>query len=80
MQNDIYSPDTIKSMFWNNFQPRQFLFRTFPIITWLSQYNVKADLLGDVISGCTVAVMHIPQGMLVEISLVKDLMWMGFEV
>ncbi|KAJ6647323.1 Prestin [Pseudolycoriella hygida] len=55
--------ESMKSIFINNFQPKQFFLRTFPIVTWLSQYNVKSDLLGDVISGCTVAVMHIPQGM-----------------
>jgi solute carrier family 26 protein len=35
---------------------------TFPIIGWLMQYK-KEDLVNDVISGCTVAIMHIPQGM-----------------
>lgn len=35
---------------------------TFPIVSWLSQYQ-KNDFVGDLISGCTVAVMHIPQGM-----------------
>jgi hypothetical protein len=34
----------------------------FPILSWLQSYK-KEDLLGDVISGCTVAIMHIPQGM-----------------
>lgn len=39
------------------------IFRSmFPICTWLSQYSVKNDLFADVISGCTVAIMHIPQG------------------
>ncbi|XP_055372387.1 prestin-like [Condylostylus longicornis] len=35
----------------------------FPIITWLSQYSIKDDLMSDIISGFTVAIMHIPQGM-----------------
>ena len=34
----------------------------FPIITWLSEYNIKRDIAGDIVSGCTVAIMHIPQG------------------
>lgn len=63
LKYSINSSETIKSIFWNHFQPKQFFFTTFPILTWLSQYNVKTDLLGDVISGFTVAVMHIPQGM-----------------
>lgn len=35
---------------------------TFPILAWLQSYK-KEDFLGDLISGCTVAIMHIPQGM-----------------
>lgn len=33
-----------------------------PSIEWLSNYNWKEDLSGDLISGMTVAIMHIPQG------------------
>lgn len=35
---------------------------TFPIFSWLRTYK-REDFMSDVISGCTVAVMHIPQGM-----------------
>lgn len=35
---------------------------TFPIFSWLHSYK-SDDFVGDLISGCTVAVMHIPQGM-----------------
>lgn len=38
-----------------------------PLIGWLSKYNWKRDILGDVIAGITVAVMHIPQGKKKEI-------------
>jgi solute carrier family 26, other len=34
-----------------------------PVIKWLPEYSVQKNLMGDVISGVTVAVMHIPQGM-----------------
>lgn len=33
-----------------------------PILSWLPKYPVKQYLSGDLISGLTVAVMHIPQG------------------
>lgn len=36
---------------------------TVPVIQWLSQYNWRKDMLPDIISGLTVAIMHIPQGM-----------------
>lgn len=35
---------------------------TVPIISWISEYK-QDDFIGDLISGCTVAIMHIPQGM-----------------
>lgn len=34
-----------------------------PVLRWLPEYQVQKSLMGDVISGVTVAVMHIPQGM-----------------
>ena len=33
-----------------------------PVLKWLPEYQVKKNLMGDVISGITVAIMHIPQG------------------
>lgn len=40
-----------------------FLLNLFPFLRILRGYNVKSDLLSDVISGLTVGIMHIPQGM-----------------
>lgn len=34
----------------------------FPIVRWLPHYSIKNDLPGDIVSGMTLAVMHIPQG------------------
>lgn len=34
-----------------------------PVIDWLPKYNYKDLFVGDLTSGITVAVMHIPQGM-----------------
>uniref|UniRef100_A0A1B6BXI7 STAS domain-containing protein n=1 Tax=Clastoptera arizonana TaxID=38151 RepID=A0A1B6BXI7_9HEMI len=36
---------------------------TIPALGWLRNYKWKEELLPDVIAGCTVAVMNIPQGM-----------------
>uniref|UniRef100_A0A182JBE4 Uncharacterized protein n=1 Tax=Anopheles atroparvus TaxID=41427 RepID=A0A182JBE4_ANOAO len=35
----------------------------FPIFQWAPEYKFPSDLIGDMISGITVGVMHIPQGM-----------------
>uniref|UniRef100_A0A8D0GGE1 Solute carrier family 26 member 6 n=1 Tax=Sphenodon punctatus TaxID=8508 RepID=A0A8D0GGE1_SPHPU len=39
------------------------LFRFLPILAWLPRYPVKEWLLGDIISGFSVGIMHLPQGL-----------------
>ncbi|NXS14711.1 S26A2 protein, partial [Neodrepanis coruscans] len=38
-----------------------FLCRLFPVLDWLPRYNIKTQLLGDVISGLLVGIVAIPQ-------------------
>ncbi|CAG9861405.1 unnamed protein product [Phyllotreta striolata] len=44
-------------------KPGTWLRETVPVLKWLPEYNWKKNFSGDIISGVTVAVMHIPQGM-----------------
>ncbi|KAL0111684.1 hypothetical protein PUN28_013108 [Cardiocondyla obscurior] len=46
-----------------NIKPVAFLKRTIPLTDWLYSYDWKNNILGDLVAGITVAVMHIPQGM-----------------
>lgn len=39
------------------------LFGLMPILQWLPTYSFRRDLIGDIIAGVTVAIMHIPHGM-----------------
>lgn len=51
---------------WTNIksiETKRIFFSIFPIFSWLPKYNFKNDLMGDLMSGCTVAIMHIPQGL-----------------
>ncbi|ERL84981.1 hypothetical protein D910_02404, partial [Dendroctonus ponderosae] len=45
------------------FRLSKFLVGVIPVVGWLPKYNWKNDLVKDIISGVTVAIMHIPQGM-----------------
>lgn len=47
----------------SNFSFVQCLLSVFPILQWLPKYSLKRDLMADIVAGCTVAIMHIPQGM-----------------
>ncbi|XP_052284295.1 prestin-like isoform X2 [Dreissena polymorpha] len=40
-----------------------FLLNLFPFFPIMKSYNIRTDLPGDIVSGLTVGVMHIPQGM-----------------
>ncbi|KYB29497.1 prestin isoform X2 [Tribolium castaneum] len=42
---------------------KRIVLKTIPAIEWLSHYKWRKNLLADFISGFTVAIMHIPQGM-----------------
>lgn len=45
-------------------EPIALLKKTIPLTDWLFSYDWKDNILGDIVAGITVAVMHIPQGML----------------
>ena len=39
------------------------LFKRIPFIDWIRHYKVKEWLLSDIVSGLTIGIVHIPQGM-----------------
>ncbi|NWW61578.1 S26A6 protein, partial [Ifrita kowaldi] len=42
---------------------KSLLFRFLPFLHWLPRYPIKDWLLGDIISGFSVGIMHLPQGL-----------------
>ncbi|CAO1408164.1 unnamed protein product [Diamesa hyperborea] len=47
----------------NGLSFKNILYDFVPVLKWIPEYPVKKNLIGDIISGITVAVMSIPQGL-----------------
>lgn len=56
-----------RKKYLNNLKEKSYykniLFKRFPILSWATSYKPKQYLLPDLVSGFTVGVMNIPQGM-----------------
>lgn len=55
--------ESLKNKLRSKFKIVNIVLSLFPILEWLPNYNWKNDLSHDMVSGFTVAVLHIPQGM-----------------
>ena len=38
------------------------LLKFIPILYWLPRYDIKTNLISDLLGGLTVGIMHVPQG------------------
>uniref|UniRef100_A0A8B9SC06 Solute carrier family 26 member 6 n=1 Tax=Apteryx owenii TaxID=8824 RepID=A0A8B9SC06_APTOW len=63
-------PSSVLTLVCCSFPPRcsastakSLLFRFLPFLRWLPRYPIKDWLLGDIISGFSVGIMHLPQGL-----------------
>jgi hypothetical protein len=50
-----------------NLKAREIIENFCPVLQWIPKYSARDNLMSDVVSGFTVAIMHIPQGEIREI-------------
>lgn len=48
---------------WKEFNWLTTILNLIPVLRWLPKYSIRNYFIGDLMSGITVAVMHLPQGM-----------------
>ncbi|XP_063234743.1 pendrin-like isoform X2 [Bacillus rossius redtenbacheri] len=48
---------------YRTWRPLETLLRMVPVLSWMRHYRWREDLVSDLVSGFTVAIMNIPQGM-----------------
>lgn len=46
----------------NDCSPLRWIYNLFPFLLWIKSYSIKNDLPNDLITGFTIVVLHIPQG------------------
>lgn len=61
-------PEKVQTAFKNHFSAScscvtNFIKTAFPIVRWLPEYSIKNDLLLDILTGLTLLILHVPQGM-----------------
>lgn len=76
---DVESDNVIrntKNFIKKNYKPsklccRRFFKLRFPLFAWLKVYNIKNNLLKDIIGGLTIGLIEIPQSKVIDLSKIE---------
>uniref|UniRef100_A0A8C6WFF2 Solute carrier family 26 member 6 n=1 Tax=Neogobius melanostomus TaxID=47308 RepID=A0A8C6WFF2_9GOBI len=61
--NPIHNTTTVREKVQKSVRAKKCLVGSVPVVSWLPRYSFRENILGDIISGISVGIMHLPQGM-----------------
>uniref|UniRef100_A0A672YI88 Solute carrier family 26 member 6-like n=1 Tax=Sphaeramia orbicularis TaxID=375764 RepID=A0A672YI88_9TELE len=75
----VMSVKCYQKYFWNDCcrcsvpRVKQTVLNWVPVLGWLPHYSIRENAIGDLIAGCSVGIMHLPQGLCMAYALLASL-------